>query len=108
MLKTSPTIGRYWQYGALQCSVWPFASVTPPASYAAKGSAPILIVGTTGDPATPYPQAVHVANDVLANAQLITFNGDGHTAYGRSNECVANAVDDYFIDSVVPPKDPNC
>jgi len=108
MLKTSATLGRYWQYGALQCSVWPFAPVATPANYAAKGSAPILILGTTGDPATPYSQAVHVAADVLDNAQLVTFNGDGHTAYGRSNECVSNAVDDYFIKSIVPSHDPQC
>ena len=108
MVKTSSTLGRYWQYGALQCAAWPYESITPPASYAAEGSAPILVVGTTGDPATPYSQAVHVAKDVLANAQLITWNGDGHTAYGRSNSCVTDAVDNYFIKSIVPSKDPNC
>ena len=108
MLKASSTLGRYWSYGALQCSVWPFAAVAQPSSYAATGSAPILVVGTTGDPATPYRQAVDVANKVLDNAQLVTYNGNGHTAYGRSNSCVADAVDNYFIDSVVPVKDPNC
>jgi len=45
---------------------------------------------------------------VLANAQLVTWKGDGHTAYGRSNACVANAVEDYFIKSIVPAKDPKC
>lgn len=108
LLKVSPTLGRYWQFGAIQCSVWPFGVITPPKSYAAKGSAKILVVGTTGDPATPYAQAVHVATKVLQNAQLVTWHGDGHTAYGRSNECVANAVDDYFIKSIVPRTDPQC
>ena len=108
LLKVSPTLGRYWQFGAIQCSVWPYAVVTPPASYAAKGSSKILVVGTTGDPATPYSQAVHVAEKVLQNAQLITWHGDGHTAYGRSNDCVSNAVDDYFIKSIVPSHDPQC
>ena len=108
LLKVSPTLGRYWQFGALMCSVWPYPVVQHPASYAAKGSAPILVVGTTGDPATPYTQAVHVANEVLDNAQLVTWKGDGHTAYGRSNSCVANAVDDYFIKSIVPAADPKC
>ncbi|MEY4366825.1 MAG: hypothetical protein RLZ28_240, partial [Actinomycetota bacterium] len=108
MLKVSGTLGRYWSYGALQCSIWPYVAVEKPSSYAATGSAPILVVGTTGDPATPYAQAVHVANEVLENAQLVTFEGDGHTAYGRSNSCVADAVDNYFIDSIVPSKDPKC
>ena len=108
LLKVSPTLGRYWQFGAIQCSVWPYRVVTPPASYAASGSSKILVIGTTGDPATPYSQAVHVANKVLANAQLVTWNGDGHTAYGHSNQCVSTAVDSYFIDSIVPTRDPQC
>jgi pimeloyl-ACP methyl ester carboxylesterase/predicted small secreted protein len=108
LLKISPTLGRYWSFGALMCSVWPYPVVQHPESYAAEGSAPILVVGTTGDPATPYSQAVNVANNVLANGHLVTWKGDGHTAYGRSNSCVANAVDDYFIESVVPKRDPMC
>jgi pimeloyl-ACP methyl ester carboxylesterase len=66
------------------------------------------VVGTTGDPATPYEQAVALANQVLANARLITFNGEGHTAYGQQNACVNKAVDEYFIQNVVPTEDPNC
>jgi pimeloyl-ACP methyl ester carboxylesterase len=108
LLKVSPTLGRYWQFGAIQCSVWPYKAITPPSSYAATGSAKILVVGTTGDPATPYSQAVHVANHVLENAQLVTWHGDGHTAYGHSNQCVSDAVDGYFIDSIVPAQDPQC
>ncbi|MSZ46905.1 MAG: alpha/beta hydrolase, partial [Actinobacteria bacterium] len=65
-------------------------------------------VGTTGDPATPYEQAVALANRVLTNARLITFNGEGHTAYSQQNLCVNKAVDAYFIENVVPTEDPNC
>jgi pimeloyl-ACP methyl ester carboxylesterase len=68
-----------------------------PKSYAAKGSGPILVIGTTGDPATPYSQAVSLARDVLDNGHLLTYRGEGHTAYGRSNQCVENAVDNYLI-----------
>lgn len=108
MLAASPTLGRYWQFGALTCEPWPYPVVKSPSSYAAKGSKPILVVGTTGDPATPYGQAVSVANKVLSNGHLVTFNGEGHTAYGRSNECVSSAVDNYFIKSLVPSSDPQC
>lgn len=108
MLAASPTLGRYWQFGALTCEQWPFPVVTHPTDYSAKGSKPILVVGTTGDPATPYEQAVAVANHILSNGHLVTYNGEGHTAYGRSNECVATAVDNYFIKGSVPDSDPNC
>jgi pimeloyl-ACP methyl ester carboxylesterase len=108
VLAASPILGRYWQFGALTCEQWPYPVVDHPASYAASGSAPILVVGTTGDPATPYSQAVSLANDVLENGRLITFNGEGHTAYGQDNACVNKAVDSYFIKNVVPSEDPNC
>lgn len=108
VIEASPVLGRYWQYGALTCEQWPFGVVEHPSSYSASGSKPIMVVGTTGDPATPYAQAVSLANDVLANAVLVTFNGEGHTAYGQSNKCVNNAVDDYFIKNVVPNEDPDC
>ena len=67
-----------------------------------------MVVGTTGDPATPYAQAVSLANDVLENGVLVTFNGEGHTAYGQGSKCVNDTVDNYFIRNVVPAEDPNC
>ena len=108
ILEASPVLGRYWQYGALTCEQWPFAVVEHPANYAASGSKPIMVVGTTGDPATPYAQAVSLANDVLENGVLVTFNGEGHTAYGQESKCVNDTVDNYFIRNVVPVEDPNC
>lgn len=108
VIEASPVLGRYWQYGALSCEQWPFPVAAHPESYAADASDPILVVGTTGDPATPYNQAVSLANKVLSNGHLVTFNGEGHTAYGQDNSCVNQAVDDYFIKNVVPNEDPNC
>jgi pimeloyl-ACP methyl ester carboxylesterase len=108
VLKTSPTLGRYWQFGALTCEQWPFPVAISPETYRASGSNPILVVGTTGDPATPYSQAVQLAEDVLENATLLTFNGEGHTAYGQSSKCVNDVVDDYLLNGIVPDEDPNC
>ena len=65
---------------------------SPPA-----GSGPIVVVGTTRDPATPYEWSVRLRKQ-LANGVLVTYDGDGHTAYARSNTCVDNAIDDYYID----------
>jgi pimeloyl-ACP methyl ester carboxylesterase len=108
LLKLSPFFGRYWRNGALGCASWPYPLATKPSSYAATGSGPIIVVGTTGDPATPYWEAQNLANKILANGHLITYKGEGHTAYGRSNACVVNAVDAYLVDGTVPAKDPNC
>ncbi len=101
-------LGRYWQFGALTCEQWPFPAVAKPDSFSAKGTDPILVIGTTGDPATPYWQAVSLANEVLSNAQLITFNGEGHTAYGQQSSCINRTVDEFFIKNVVPTEDPDC
>ena len=108
LMKMSPFFGRYWQNGALGCEQWPYPIAKPPVSYVAKGSGPIVVIGTTGDPATPYWQAQNLATKILSDGHLITFNGEGHTAYGRSNECVVSAVDNFLIKGVVPVKDPNC
>lgn len=108
MLAASSMLGRYWQFGGLSCEQWPYPVAQKPSTFKAVGAEKILVIGTTGDPATPYWQAVSLANDVLANAQLITFNGEGHTAYGLESSCVNNVVDDYFIKNVVPTQDPDC
>jgi pimeloyl-ACP methyl ester carboxylesterase len=77
----------------------------------AKGSAPILVIGTTGDPATPYAMAQHVAK-LLQNGHLITYHGNGHTAYNKdttpADECVNTAVDNFFVHGTVPKTDPQC
>jgi hypothetical protein len=53
-----------------------------------------LVIGTTGDPATPYEQAIALSG-LLSGAKLLTLVGEGHTAYG-SNDCVNKLVDDYL------------
>jgi homoserine acetyltransferase len=73
----------------------------------APGSADILVIGTTNDPATPYEWAVTVA-DTLENGHLVTYTGEGHTAYNKSNDCVNNVVDAFLIDGTVPDRDPDC
>ena len=108
MLAASPILGRYWQNGAILCDKWPYPVAARPASYAAKGAPTIMVVGTTGDPATPYQQAVSLAHKVLAKGVLVTFKGEGHTAYGRSNECVSSAVDNFLIAGTLPKKEPLC
>jgi pimeloyl-ACP methyl ester carboxylesterase len=88
------------------CRDWPVAPVAPPASFGAQ-TAPIVVVGTTRDPATPYAWSQALVAQ-LSNAVLVTRNGDGHTGYNKSNTCVDTAVDAYLLDGVVPASDPEC
>lgn len=72
----------------------------------AEGSAPLLVLGNTGDPATPYEWAVELS-DFLDNAVLYTVDAEGHTAYG-SFECVAPIVNAYLIDLELPQPGGSC
>ncbi|MHC5795136.1 alpha/beta hydrolase [Lacisediminihabitans sp. FW035] len=102
----APTLGPQLSYDT-SCASWPFQPTRTRGPIAADGSAPILVVGTTNDPATPYVWAKALANE-LQNGHLITYMGEGHTAYNKSNSCVNNAVDDFFVGGTVPTKDPKC
>ncbi|MBC7291270.1 MAG: alpha/beta fold hydrolase, partial [Actinotalea sp.] len=96
----APTFGRDFVMSA-GCEAWPVQSVREPAPVTAEGAAPILVVGTTGDPATPYAWSVALAEQ-LSSGVLLTWEGEGHTAYGRAGECVTDAVDAYLVDGTVP------
>ncbi|MGW1989722.1 alpha/beta hydrolase [Embleya sp. NPDC001921] len=89
------------------CEDWPFKSPTKPHAIRAQGSAPILVVGTTGDPATPYASAEKLASQ-LADATLLTFEGEGHTAYGGNSTCVDGAVEGFLLRGTMPPKGERC
>ena len=107
VVAASTVFGRYWQNGALTCSMWPYPLAKKPADLSAKGSSKILVIGTTNDPATPYAQAQALAK-LLTGGVMVTYNGEGHTAYGRSNSCIDKTVDRYFVNNVVPTSDPQC
>lgn len=109
---TAPTIGDYFGYDdtfvldAL-CSNWPYPVAELPAEYDAEGAAPIIVIGTSNDPATPYANAVSLSKQ-LSSGVLISYEGEGHTIYAQGVTCVDDAVDAYFIDGTVPAEDPNC
>lgn len=103
----SPTFGKYIAYGGITCKSWPHAPVREPAKITADGAAPILVIGTTGDPATPYEWAEALA-DQLDSGTLLTYVGEGHTAYSRDNTCVAKYVSAYFLKDEVPADGAKC
>ncbi len=107
LAQRSPTFGPSMAYGAVQCSVWPVSPTRVPAPVTAAGAAPILVVGTTNDPATPYVWAQSLATQ-LASGRLLTWDGQGHTAYRRGSACVDGAVDAYLLDAVLPGQGATC
>jgi pimeloyl-ACP methyl ester carboxylesterase len=102
----SPTFGVATLTSLLVCSHWPVHATKPEPPMAA-GAAPILVIGTTGDPATPYPWAEALATE-LESGVLLTYEGEGHTAYGRGVKCIDDAVNAYLIDGTLPAKGKRC
>ena len=105
--EASPTFGSQLLYPDAYCQGWGHTSSRKREKITASGAAPILVVGTTGDPATPYAWAQALAEQ-LESGQLLTWEGDGHTAYGRSNDCVKKAVDTYLLNGTMPDKGLTC
>ncbi len=104
--KIAPTIGRFQGFGDVSCAEWPVQGAADRQPVRAAGAEPILVVGTTGDPATPYRWAESLA-DQLETGVLVTYRGEGHTAYG-GNACVDDVVNAYLLQGVVPAQDPLC
>ncbi|MFE3203449.1 alpha/beta hydrolase [Embleya sp. NPDC059237] len=88
------------------CEFWPYKTPEQPHVIRAEGAAPVLVVGTTGDPATPYAASEKLAKD-LAHASLLTLQGEGHGAFGRSR-CVDAAVAAYIIEGRLPAAGTRC
>ncbi|MER7620720.1 alpha/beta hydrolase [Streptomyces sp. NPDC126503] len=105
--KASPVFGKGLAWAALNCTYWPTPPTGRPHRITAEGAAPILVVGTTRDPATPYKWARSLAGQ-LASGSLLTYDGDGHTAYGRGSDCVDTAINAYLLEGTVPPDGKRC
>jgi pimeloyl-ACP methyl ester carboxylesterase len=105
--QASPLFGASLAWGDLACAYWPVPPTDRPHAISAKGAAPILVVGTIRDPATPYAWAQGLASQ-LASGALLTYDGDGHTAYRRGSPCIDAAVDGYFLQGTLPPPNTVC
>ena len=107
ILQSSPTFGASLGNQDARCQAWGHNGNRKPAPIHAKGAAPILVVGTTGDPATPYAWS-HAMADQLESGRLLTWEGNGHTAYGRAGACVQKAVDTYLTSGTLPKEGLTC
>lgn len=104
--KAAPRFGAAVANELLPCATWPVDPVGEPEEIVARGAPPMLVIGNTGDAATPYENAVAVSKR-LASGVLITADIDGHGGYG-SDECVTTHVDAYLLRLQVPKSDPRC
>ncbi|NYD22210.1 alpha/beta hydrolase [Kineococcus aurantiacus] len=105
--RDAPTFGPYLAWGGLACTNWPVAPVGQVRPVHAQGAGPIVVVGTTRDPATPYAWARSLAGE-LSSGRLLTYDGDGHTAYATGSSCVDSAVDTYLIAGTAPDEGTTC
>ncbi|MGW3308812.1 alpha/beta hydrolase [Streptomyces sp. NPDC001073] len=105
--KASPVFGDGLAWASLSCAYWPVRATGEPHRIEAKGAAPLVVVGTTRDPATPYPWAQSLAHQ-LSSARLLTYVGDGHTAYGRGSSCIDSAIDAYLLRGTPPGEGKRC
>ena len=113
LAKAAPVFGPYVAYSGITCNLLKQAigstkSTTDQNTAQIQNTAtPILIIGTTQDPATPYVWA-KALNNYIVGSRLITMKGEGHTGYGRGSACTDDAVDAYLLTGTIPTKNLTC
>ncbi|MFE6533676.1 alpha/beta hydrolase [Streptomyces rochei] len=105
--KASPVFGEGLAWSSLNCAYWPVEPTGEPHRIEAAGATPIVVVGTTRDPATPYRWAEALAGQ-LSSGRLLTYEGDGHTAYGRGSACIDSAINTYLLRGTAPEDGTRC
>ncbi|MFD5452854.1 alpha/beta hydrolase [Streptomyces sp. NPDC003470] len=101
--KASPLFGDYLAWGMVSCTDWPVAGAADHPDVSAPGAAPILVIGNTGDPATPYEGAGRMVDALGKGVGVeLTYKGQGHGAYDSKNRCVQDAVHGYLLDGKTP------
>ncbi|QOR71378.1 alpha/beta fold hydrolase [Ruania alkalisoli] len=103
----SELFGEAFSYGEPGCATMPVASDAVREEIAAPGTPPIVVIGTTRDPATPYEWAEALAEQ-LESGVFIGYDGDGHTAYGAGSACVDEAVEAFLLEGLVPEDGLTC
>ncbi|MDN0195609.1 alpha/beta hydrolase [Streptomyces sp. S.PNR 29] len=99
----SALFGDSFAWSMLTCTDWPVAGAADHPDVSAPGAPPILVVGNTGDPATPYEGARKMAESLGKGVGVeLTYKGQGHGAYDSKNKCVLDAVNGYLLDGKVP------
>jgi pimeloyl-ACP methyl ester carboxylesterase len=102
-----PMFGLWSAASLFSCQQWQPDRTVPPLPTAPDTPRKVLVVGNLHDPATPYQGAKDLTH-TLGNAELLTWNGEGHTSYLEGSSCIDNAVDSYLIDGTLPPVGTTC
>ncbi|NUK27195.1 alpha/beta hydrolase [Streptomyces lunaelactis] len=101
--RASPVFGAFLGWGLMGCSEWPVPGAWSTPDVSAPGAAPIVVIGNTGDPATPYEGAKAMADSLGKGVGVeLTYRGEGHGAYNSGSTCVQQAVNAYLLDGKVP------
>jgi pimeloyl-ACP methyl ester carboxylesterase len=103
----APRMGAFVANNSLPCSLWPVPPAAPTGPITAPGAPPILVIGTTHDPATPLVQARALAG-ALMHGRLLVAGGEQHTSFDNGNDCVDAAVTRYLVDRRVPRAGTRC
>ncbi|MER6524851.1 alpha/beta hydrolase [Streptomyces sp. NPDC001508] len=99
----SPLFGDFLAWGMISCTDWAVPGAADHPDVSAPGSAPIVVVGNTGDPATPFEGARRMADALGKGVGIqLTYKGQGHGAYDSKNKCVQDAVNGYLLDGKLP------
>jgi pimeloyl-ACP methyl ester carboxylesterase len=106
LAKVAPYFGALSAWSDLGCAFWPIPAQGKVAPVNVKGAPPMLLIGSTGDPATPYPWAQEVARQI-PRSRLLTRDGPGHTGYLYS-KCVQKWADQYLATLALPPAGAVC
>jgi pimeloyl-ACP methyl ester carboxylesterase len=105
----SPLFGDFLAWGMVSCTDWAVPGAADHPDVSAPGAAPILVVGNTGDPATPYEGARKMVDALGKGVGVeLTYKGQGHGAYDSKNKCVQSAVNGYLLEGKVPPAGTVC
>ncbi|EDY48470.1 protease [Streptomyces clavuligerus] len=107
--EASPLFGASLGWGLMSCDGWPVAGAWDHPDVSAPGAAPMVVIGSTGDPATPYEGARAMTDALGAGVGvLMTYKGEGHGAYNGGDTCVRDAVNAYLLDGTVPASGTVC
>lgn len=106
-VEVAPTLGRTFAWSLIGCAGHEARSTEKPRTVTAAGAPPIVVVGTSRDPATPIEWSEALAAQ-LESGVLIRRDGDGHTGYNADNACVDTAVEDFLVEGTVPEDGLSC